>query len=180
MKKFLVMLTCSLLLVGCATATRLEVVPIPLPRPTIEQVHIVDYDVAEKLLIAKFTLPSSKVVSADTRYSTVSEAWITNKFAPAFNQFKKDLNVEVYKPDSNDCDDFASLARVFIRALYSQNHTNSSVLFGEIAYKPDSGGKHVTNFFVNEDRKVIFFSPQGSRIEQLSETEIKSIFEVVF
>lgn len=158
---------------GCLT----QRIPI-VPKAVVGE--LLDVNAAERLLENRLKIGRNFIFSVDNRYSTCEEDWVIQEFLPAFKEFRSGLTANKFKSEARDCDDYVLMARVYARAMYSRNHVGSTLLFGEFYYSLDKGGKHVTNFFVTKERKIVFFSPQLDVIETLSETETKSCYRVIF
>ena len=114
----------------------------------------------------------------DALYSLPSLEWVQNDFTQAYRQFK--ASVDVYRAESNDCDNFERACAFFADLLWSNTPktTATGLAFGEFWYEQDTGGGHAINFFLyrflGPDIMIGFYEPQTGSVKSLTQKEISS------
>jgi hypothetical protein len=129
-------------------------------------------------LLSNIGVATFDLVIADEEYSLPTRRWFLGTFAAALNRDLDLLGVQTWKPELNDCDDFALLTTALARVCNAlSNPKQNALAVGMFCYMPDGGGYHAINFAIVSEagqRKVLFLEPQTQQEVKLSEREISS------
>lgn len=138
---------------------------------------VLDYSGIRHIILAQNINPSKFVIS-DAEYNLPSKNWVLNEFSDSLVSCLKFLDVNDYKTENNDCDDFTRLAACLAQILHHRTspEIKTGLAIGEFWYRFDSGGGHAINFiiYLDETPKIMFFEPQTQKEVFLSETEKQS------
>lgn len=125
------------------------------------------------MLRDSFTNKLDKCIHADKSYSFVTDAW--------FSEFVSTLDYNSIPKYSKkfDCDDFANWFFIEARKYYAFNNSGNeqSPTIGYMTYKIDSGDNHAVVFIVFKGFKVKYYDVEQRKFIELSESEVKSIYE---
>ena len=126
----------------------------------------------------------------DREYSCPDPAYITEEFVPWFWKEQHRLGVAIYKPETNDCDNFSVRAMVDMQRahLIASPNAKTGISAGLFFYQPDRGGSpHAILVFIYWDGtsyRVKFLEPQPNATTfgevTLSKQEIQSCLGYLF
>jgi hypothetical protein len=116
---------------------------------------------------------------ADAAYALPAIDWIKGEFSNALRRAVAALNLEQWRENENDCDNFAGLAKEIAsichaRSARKSGYGGTGLAFGEFWYLDTQQGHHAINVAIvgNLDAlRLVFFEPQTGELVTLSEKE---------
>lgn len=122
-------------------------------------------------------------VCRDEVYSLPDEHWFYSEFAVSAMEHLKALGLLKYRPQENDCDDFASNVAQWGQALETNDgqRQGAALAIGVFWYQPESsreGEGHAINFAITDTKspRLIFLEPQTCLKIPLSSSELRSCY----
>jgi hypothetical protein len=116
----------------------------------------------------------------DSDYVHPSERWVLTKFFSAVDANNRALDVAAYRPEANDCDDFADRASRWAKDMHARMRVpGKGFAIGTFDYTVDGGGPHKAVFAIvasGDGRpKLLLIEPQPPcRVITLSTTEAQT------
>lgn len=135
--------------------------------------------------ILKKEMLADSFVSLDSGYACPTKKWILNDFSMAFRGELFRKGMLTYKPEKNDCDNFAINALAFAKAcnLATPLSGRRDLLSGMLVYVQDSGSGHAINIFVyyeNSKYNIMYYEPQTQKEVFLSADEKRNVVLCLF
>lgn len=119
---------------------------------------------------------------ADKSYCCFALDFIQKEFSAGLAKFQFDLGIKDYKPEENDCDDFAADASFYARLLHRRDKDRprgAGLACGKFYFRRDDGVNHAIDWFVvntPDGLRLIKYEPQQCAVLGLSEAETTSCF----
>lgn len=117
----------------------------------------------------------------DSRYVMTTADYIKGQFTDDMKHNLFVLGRSAYKPQANDCDDFAIEAWALARRANPAD--DSALAFGWLSYEVGgSGDRHLINFWIGKGEKgwtLNFYEPQIGRMVLLTDDEKTSVRDLV-
>lgn len=101
-------------------------------------------------VLAKSGIQPSVFMIGDGSYVMPTVSWIKDRFSIAFREFLEHLDTQVWKPEKNDCENFARGAAFFASVLHTRtSDVESEIAFGEFWYVKDPSEPHAINVILS-------------------------------
>lgn len=113
----------------------------------------------------------------DEFYAIPTREWIENEFSESLKMISRELGVDTYSREANDCDDFARFAASWAQMLNQRTRREyaAALGFGVFSYYTSKGGLHGINIvMLNNDEDQVepfFYKPQITRFIELTDSE---------
>lgn len=126
----------------------------------------------------------------DAKYVTWPREFVFGEFARAFEQFKRDIGIDVYVAQEHDCEDFSDWAVCFAKLTHRRSPgrpLNTTPTFGTFDYASGQVGRrqrHCIDCIITESPstglELVHFEPQHSYEPKLTADERKTVYEIRF
>ena len=175
MKKLFILLTSlTLLIVGCGKASD----------KSIESFQTISAQELESVITNRINILGFQL-SRDENYILPSEKWVKEQYLPKLSKFLFDYNLNTYRADANDCDDFAQYGSTVAHILnaHNKNKIIAGIAVGDFVYF-DGLEIHAINIIITSDENkkinILFVEPQNQIIITLTQEEKNTCLEMYF
>lgn len=135
----------------------------------------------EEFLALRSIMPVARLFM-DENYQCPTERWVLGPFSDAFLKFLQILDVNGYKPEAFDCDDFARAAAFFAGVCHvkTEGRKVAALAFNKFLFQSKSGPHCLNIVFTNEqDGGIMYYEPQTRTKAELASAEEQSCFGYV-
>lgn len=112
---------------------------------------------------------------ADNTYAAPTRDWLTGDFYGWFQAVLFAFSCTRYKPESEDCDDFADLFSTFARICHRRTSPDcGAALPVGILWYQSPMGYHAVNIALTSDHGLVVIEPQNGNVLTLTPEQVAS------